>query len=180
MLLCVSQKYICFLWFFFACTCSSTPYSLSLTKPISSAFQLLYEQGISLRTSFLVLSFCSIIHLLRTFLLMPRTHIPYPLPQYYTYGWEHQLVFEAVLHIDHLHRWDMTFIFLMDRPSCGQGNTYNVEQFERIREGAMAASQESSGRDSIPLAPEDGTEAQDSGKGTYPHCCLHIHIVRCG
>ncbi|XP_036966227.1 solute carrier family 43 member 3a isoform X1 [Acanthopagrus latus] len=107
-------------------------------------FKLLYEQGISLRTSFLVLSFCSIIHLLRTFLLMPRTHIPYPLPQYYTYG-----------------------------PSCGQGNTYNVEQFERIREGAMAASQESSGRDSIPLAPEDGTEAQDSGKvASFRSCVL--------
>ena len=71
----------------------------------------------------------------------------------------------------------------MDRPSCGQGNTYNVEQFEKIREGAMAASQESSGRASIPLASEDGTEAQDSGKGTYlssllpPHSYCHVWIT---
>ncbi|KAG8014943.1 Solute carrier family 43 member 3, partial [Nibea albiflora] len=48
--------------------------------------KVLHEQGVSLRSSFLVLSSCSIIHLLRTLLLMPRTHIPYPLPQYYTYG----------------------------------------------------------------------------------------------
>ncbi|XP_047434486.1 equilibrative nucleobase transporter 1-like [Mugil cephalus] len=48
--------------------------------------KVLYEQGISLQTSFLILSLCSIIHLVRTFLLMPRTHIPYTLPPCYTYG----------------------------------------------------------------------------------------------
>ncbi|XP_070775463.1 equilibrative nucleobase transporter 1-like [Enoplosus armatus] len=105
--------------------------------------KVLYEQGVSLRSSFLVLSFCSIIHLLRTFLLMPRTHIPYPLPQYYTYGLK-----------------------------CGKANTYNVEQFERMRDGAMAVSQESSGRDNVPPVPEDGTEAQHSGKVPSFRSCV--------
>lgn len=49
-------------------------------------FKVLYEAGVSLRSSFLVLSVCCVVHLLRTFLLLPKTHIPYPLPQYYTYG----------------------------------------------------------------------------------------------
>ncbi|KAJ8373423.1 hypothetical protein AAFF_G00265500 [Aldrovandia affinis] len=48
--------------------------------------KILHERGISLRSSFLFISGCSVIHLLRTFLLMPKTHIPYPLPEGYTYG----------------------------------------------------------------------------------------------
>ncbi|XP_077460389.1 solute carrier family 43 member 3a isoform X2 [Stigmatopora argus] len=60
--------------------------------------KVLHEQGISMRSSFLFLSFCSIIHIVRTFTLMPRKHIPYPLPQHYTYG-----------------------------VKCGNSNSYNVE-----------------------------------------------------
>lgn len=71
-------------------------------------FKVLYEQDVPLRTSFLVLSSCSIIHLLRTFMLMPRTHIPYNLPQNYTYGLE-----------------------------CGKANTYNVEQLEGVKSGSQ-------------------------------------------
>ncbi|XP_054419639.1 equilibrative nucleobase transporter 1 [Pteronotus mesoamericanus] len=48
--------------------------------------KLLYEQGISLRASFIFLSLCSAWHVARTFLLMPRGHIPYPLPPDYSYG----------------------------------------------------------------------------------------------
>lgn len=48
--------------------------------------KLLFEGGVSLRASFLFLASCSVIHLLRTFLLLPRKHIPYPLPEGYTYG----------------------------------------------------------------------------------------------
>ncbi|XP_014314008.1 solute carrier family 43 member 3 isoform X2 [Myotis lucifugus] len=48
--------------------------------------KLLYENGISLRASFLFLSVCSVWHVGRTFLLMPRGHIPYPLPPNYSYG----------------------------------------------------------------------------------------------
>ncbi|XP_076583456.1 solute carrier family 43 member 3a [Chaetodon auriga] len=100
--------------------------------------KVLYEQGISLRSSFLVLSSCSIILLLRTFLLMPRTHIPYPLPQYYTYGLD-----------------------------CGQANTYNVEQFERMRDGT------SSGKDNVSAEPEDETEARDTDKvASFRSCVL--------
>ncbi|XP_075784706.1 equilibrative nucleobase transporter 1 isoform X2 [Pelodiscus sinensis] len=48
--------------------------------------KLLFEGGLSLRAMFLFLSACSIWHLTRTFFLMPRWHIPYPLPSGYTYG----------------------------------------------------------------------------------------------
>ncbi|XP_067354353.1 equilibrative nucleobase transporter 1-like [Channa argus] len=93
--------------------------------------KILYEQGVSLRTSFIVVSLCSIIHLVRTCLLMPRTHIPYPLPPHYTYGLQ-----------------------------CGKANTYNVEQYEKKRDGELTASQESSGKDNTPPAPEKETESQ--------------------
>ncbi|XP_029296058.1 solute carrier family 43 member 3-like isoform X2 [Cottoperca gobio] len=48
--------------------------------------KLLHEKGVSLYACFLFLTLCSIILLLRTFFLMPRGHIPYPLPETYTYG----------------------------------------------------------------------------------------------
>ncbi|KAJ8342083.1 hypothetical protein SKAU_G00320110 [Synaphobranchus kaupii] len=60
------------------------PYDSS--SSIFLIFKVLYENGISLRSSFLFMSACSVIHLLRTFLLLPKTHIPYPLPEGYTYG----------------------------------------------------------------------------------------------
>lgn len=48
--------------------------------------KLLFEDGVSLQSSFLFLSGCSVIHLFRTFVLMPCRHIPYPLPENYSYG----------------------------------------------------------------------------------------------
>uniref|UniRef100_A0A8C6T092 Solute carrier family 43 member 3a n=1 Tax=Neogobius melanostomus TaxID=47308 RepID=A0A8C6T092_9GOBI len=69
-------------------------------------FKILYEQGVSLRSSFLALSLCGIVHLTRTFLLLPRSRIPYPLPEKYTYG-------------------DI---------ACGKANSYNVDEFENMRE----------------------------------------------
>lgn len=48
--------------------------------------KLLHEVGVSLRASFLFLSACSAIHVLRTFFLLPRKFIPYPVPENYTYG----------------------------------------------------------------------------------------------
>ncbi|CAG04772.1 unnamed protein product [Tetraodon nigroviridis] len=60
--------------------------ALTICAALCFPLQLLYESGISLRTSFLFLSACSTIHLLRTFLLLPRRFIPYPLPDDYTYG----------------------------------------------------------------------------------------------
>ncbi|XP_030638185.1 solute carrier family 43 member 3b [Chanos chanos] len=68
--------------------------------------KLLFESGISLFASLLFLSCCSVIHLLRTFLLMPRTRIPYPLPQGYTYGLR-----------------------------CGQGQTYDLQDRESGNQG---------------------------------------------
>ncbi|XP_037546002.1 solute carrier family 43 member 3a [Nematolebias whitei] len=74
--------------------------------------KVLYERGVSLRSSFLVMSLCSTVHVARTLLLMPRTHIPYPLPQSYTYG-----------------------------VNCGKDNSYNVEQVERKRETSRTPDQ---------------------------------------
>ncbi|XP_015267572.1 PREDICTED: solute carrier family 43 member 3 [Gekko japonicus] len=48
--------------------------------------KLLYERGLKLNAMFLFISACSAWHLVRTFFLMPRHHIPYPLPPGYTYG----------------------------------------------------------------------------------------------
>ncbi|XP_074529428.1 solute carrier family 43 member 3b [Halichoeres trimaculatus] len=48
--------------------------------------KLLHEAGISLKASFIFLSACGVVHLLRTFFLLPRKFIPYPLPDHYTYG----------------------------------------------------------------------------------------------
>uniref|UniRef100_A0A3Q3L9Q9 Solute carrier family 43 member 3a n=1 Tax=Mastacembelus armatus TaxID=205130 RepID=A0A3Q3L9Q9_9TELE len=97
--------------------------------------KVLYEQGISLRTSFVVLSFCSIIHLVRTFLLMPKSHIPYHLPEYYTYGL-----------------------------NCGKGNANCAKQSERTGGTAVTVSLEPTGGDKTSPAPEQGSEAQDSGE----------------
>ncbi|XP_078095390.1 equilibrative nucleobase transporter 1-like [Mustelus asterias] len=55
----------------------------------SSAFLLvkvLYEAGFSIKSIFLFISSLSIVHILRTFFLLPRKHIPFPLPKGYTYG----------------------------------------------------------------------------------------------
>ncbi|KAM9362504.1 equilibrative nucleobase transporter 1-like isoform 2-T2 [Symphorus nematophorus] len=48
--------------------------------------KLLHERGVALHSSFLFLTLCTTLHLLRTFFLMPRGHIPYPLPENFTYG----------------------------------------------------------------------------------------------
>ncbi|XP_075073314.1 equilibrative nucleobase transporter 1-like isoform X2 [Mixophyes fleayi] len=48
--------------------------------------KVLYQNGISLRIQFLFISSCSVCHILRTIFLMPKTHIPFPLPEKYSYG----------------------------------------------------------------------------------------------
>ncbi|XP_074087606.1 equilibrative nucleobase transporter 1 isoform X2 [Macrotis lagotis] len=48
--------------------------------------KILHERGLKLRISFFILCAFSIWHLIRTFFLMPRRHIPYPLPANYSYG----------------------------------------------------------------------------------------------
>lgn len=128
----------------------------------SSFSQILYENVISLRSSFLVMSLCSILHLLRTFLPLPRTHIPYPLPQHYTYGWES----------GSRCRWSKgtsscinVHFHLVCRLNCGQATTCNTEQLEQTRDGSVTVLREPCGQDSVPAATEDGTEVQDSEKG---------------
>ncbi|XP_028305061.1 solute carrier family 43 member 3-like [Gouania willdenowi] len=50
--------------------------------------KLLYERGVSIRSSFLFLVVCSVFLFLRTIFLMPKTHIPHPLPEAFTYGFK--------------------------------------------------------------------------------------------
>ncbi|KAM9314782.1 solute carrier family 43 member 3a [Pholidichthys leucotaenia] len=106
--------------------------------------KVLFEQGISLRSSFLFLSLCSVIHVLRTFLLMPRRHIPYALPQGYTYGF-----------------------------TCEKADGYNVEQFERMREATLTVSQQSGGKENAAAAaPEDGTDTRNREKVVSFRSCV--------
>ncbi|MEE6523186.1 hypothetical protein FKM82_021954 [Ascaphus truei] len=48
--------------------------------------KVLYQSGISLRTVFLTISSCCVCHIVRTLFLMPKTHVPFPLPEGYRYG----------------------------------------------------------------------------------------------
>lgn len=50
--------------------------------------KVLYQNGISLQELFLFLSCCSVCHILRTMFLMPKSHIPFPVPEDYRYGLE--------------------------------------------------------------------------------------------
>ncbi|XP_056325956.1 solute carrier family 43 member 3a isoform X1 [Danio aesculapii] len=88
--------------------------------------KVLYEKGVSLRSSFLFLSACNLIHLVRTLFLMPKSHIPYPIPQDYQYGM-----------------------------SCAKSNSYNVEEYEAKREAnsdrSRVAEEEPLETDSIKL-----------------------------
>ncbi|XP_051993829.1 solute carrier family 43 member 3a [Xyrauchen texanus] len=70
--------------------------------------KVLFERGVSLRFSFLFLSACNLIHLLRTLFLMPKSHIPYPIPKNYKYGM-----------------------------NCAKSNSYNVEEYEVKREQSI-------------------------------------------
>ncbi|XP_054897258.1 solute carrier family 43 member 3a [Poeciliopsis prolifica] len=88
--------------------------------------KILHEQGISLQSSFIALSLCSVIHVARTFLLMPRTHIPYPLPPRYTYG-----------------------------VNCGQAYSYNVEQVKRTKEDASSWKDETAKSDEAEVENTD-------------------------
>ncbi|XP_078087642.1 equilibrative nucleobase transporter 1-like [Mustelus asterias] len=48
--------------------------------------KVLYEAGLSVKSMFLFISCLSPIHILRTIFLLPRTYIPYRIPEGYTYG----------------------------------------------------------------------------------------------
>ncbi|XP_038843102.1 solute carrier family 43 member 3-like [Salvelinus namaycush] len=106
--------------------------------------KVMYEGGVSLRSSFLILSVCSVIHLLRTFFLMPNTHIPYPLPEGFTYG-----------------------------VNPGKSNSYNVEEFEKTRETGMTSEGEGPAEtDDMPLQSDDGQHSEDSGKVASFRSCV--------
>ncbi|XP_026790824.1 solute carrier family 43 member 3a [Pangasianodon hypophthalmus] len=109
--------------------------------------KVLYEKGISLQTSFLFLSACDIVHLLRTLFLLPKSHIPYPIPESYTYG-----------------------------VSCRKSKSYNVEEYESKQELKYIpdrAGQDRS-RDSEPLKTDDSPQMEDSSSkdSSFKSCVL--------
>uniref|UniRef100_UPI00398E679B equilibrative nucleobase transporter 1-like n=1 Tax=Pristiophorus japonicus TaxID=55135 RepID=UPI00398E679B len=60
--------------------------AFSTSSGVFLLVKVLYEAGFSLRPMFLFISCLSCLHIVRTCLLLPRTHIPYPLPEEYSYG----------------------------------------------------------------------------------------------
>ncbi|XP_031415741.1 solute carrier family 43 member 3a isoform X2 [Clupea harengus] len=107
--------------------------------------KVLFEGGISLRLSFLVLSACSLVHVLRTIFLMPIKHIPYPVPVGYTYG-----------------------------TSCGTSSSYNVEEYEstQVAEPSQGAKGQRE-MESLPLEPEDAHQSGNApGKETSFRSCF--------
>ncbi|KAL6486890.1 hypothetical protein MHYP_G00035160 [Metynnis hypsauchen] len=88
--------------------------------------KVLYEKGISLRSSFLFLSACDVIHLLRTLFLMPKSHVPYPVPENYSYG-----------------------------VSCGKSNSYSVEENEAKQELKNMSDKPEQDGESEPLKSDD-------------------------
>ncbi|XP_062377569.1 solute carrier family 43 member 3a [Sardina pilchardus] len=95
--------------------------------------KVLFEGGISLRLSFLVISACSVIHFLRTIFLMPITHIPHPIPEGYTYG-----------------------------VSCGKSSSYNVEEYESSRAVEESGGAKGRGQmDKLSSQPQDGLRSRD-------------------
>ncbi|KAJ0002405.1 hypothetical protein NQD34_007554 [Periophthalmus magnuspinnatus] len=76
--------------------------------------KLLHEAGFSVRALFLFLSACSVIHLLRTFFLLPRKFIPYPLPEQYTYGYDSSnLLLCIIIYTKGRVRNDLFFVVLI-------------------------------------------------------------------
>ncbi|XP_029018844.2 solute carrier family 43 member 3a [Betta splendens] len=104
--------------------------------------KVLFEQGISLFSSFIFMSLCSIIHLIRTFLLLPRSHIPYPLTPRYTYGL-----------------------------SCEKVSICNVKQFIKRRGREMTAPQESTAPPA-PEAKAENQEGAVNNMRSFRSCVL--------
>ncbi|GAA6096418.1 solute carrier family 43 member 3a isoform X3 [Tachysurus ichikawai] len=94
--------------------------------------KVLYEKGISLQTSFLFLSACDIIHLLRTLFLLPKLHIPYSIPESYTYG-----------------------------VSCRKSKCYNLEENELEQESTSDRERQGMSRDHEPIRTEGLPQMED-------------------
>lgn len=111
------------------------------------------------------MSFCSIIHLLRTLFLMPKSHIPYPLPQHYSYGWAPGRFLRKLLPPDR------HVLFSPHRLKWQKANTYNVEQFEKVMNGPVTEQQSFDGKDSVSQDSENGTS-----RLWNDHICTHTVI----
>uniref|UniRef100_A0A4W4E6I7 Solute carrier family 43 member 3 n=1 Tax=Electrophorus electricus TaxID=8005 RepID=A0A4W4E6I7_ELEEL len=107
--------------------------------------KVLYEKGISLRTSFLFLCACNVIHLLRTLFLMPKSHVPYPVPKNYKYG-----------------------------ISCGKSASYNMEECETQQELNYFSDSNRKDRDSEPFETNDSSQMENLTKkgSSFKSCVL--------
>ncbi|XP_030643667.1 solute carrier family 43 member 3-like [Chanos chanos] len=108
--------------------------------------KVLHEGSVSLHHSFIFLSVCSVLHILRTVFLMPKSHIPYPIPDNYTYG-----------------------------VSCAQSDSYNVEKYEATREKKQTFEGEHQREtDDMPLKSRDKPDQEDTGGNelSFKSCVL--------
>ncbi|KAL4641700.1 solute carrier family 43 member 3 [Arapaima gigas] len=103
---------------------------------------LLFERGVSLQASFLFLSACSVIHLLRTFFFLPWKHIPHPLPEGYTYGL-----------------------------SCGKSKTYSLDGAADVKKRDKVASDGEMEKMSIPAEPSEPTNTENND-ASFRSCFL--------
>lgn len=118
------------------------------------------------------MSLCSIFHLLRTLLLLPRTHIPYHLPQDYTYGWESDRQCQRFRQGSRSAKIHFT---MLCRLSCGRKNAYSVHKLEERTDGFVTTDKEADGKESDLSATDDRTEVQETNKGTDSDRCCWCH-----
>ncbi|XP_027001730.1 solute carrier family 43 member 3a isoform X3 [Tachysurus fulvidraco] len=112
--------------------------------------KVLYEKGISLQTSFLFLSACDIIHLLRTLFLLPKSRIPYSIPESYTYG-----------------------------VSCHRSKCYNVEENELELESTPNRERQGMSRDHETISTEGSPQMEEglSRDSSFKSCVLSSIFV---
>uniref|UniRef100_H3A9H8 Solute carrier family 43 member 3 n=1 Tax=Latimeria chalumnae TaxID=7897 RepID=H3A9H8_LATCH len=86
LLIAFSSADAAFLLFPALCCVSVGGIILLMTNIQVKSLKILYEHGLTIKSMFLFMASCSVLHILRTIFLLPRKHIPYPLPENYTYG----------------------------------------------------------------------------------------------
>ncbi|XP_072420731.1 equilibrative nucleobase transporter 1-like [Chiloscyllium punctatum] len=140
--------------------------------------KVVYEAGLSLRNVFLFISCLSSIHIARTYVLLPRSHIPYPLPDGYTYGMQCEgsgiLTFRQAVETSSR----------VESPKEGEGTEGEKDEQRDETEGGKAEGQElpettegASLLDPSPKGPETSEEAIPSFKSCIFSRLFLTHLL---
>ncbi|XP_041065193.1 solute carrier family 43 member 3-like [Carcharodon carcharias] len=137
--------------------------ALDSSSAVYQLVKVLYEVRFSMKSMFLFITSLSSIHLLRTFFLLPRTHIPYPLPEGYNYGITCETFRSGSLSVQEVTE-------VQRRPDLGGNGTVEEEnETEEEPEGDRGERQggmEVSMEDSIQEGEADRGEIQEQVDGT--------------